>query len=176
MKLLATVSAALLAGAPAHAQTAPAPPPANPCADADHHAFDFWVGRWEVRPYAGGPIVAHSLIESLYGGCAIRENWMPIGKTGGGSLSNYDKGLGSWHQSWIDSTGTRVEFSGRVEGGAMVLTGQWSGVVAGKDGTVRMTYTSEPNGAVRQKGAVSTDNGKSWAPSFDLLYTPAKAV
>jgi hypothetical protein len=38
-----------------------------------------------------------------------------------------------------------------------------------------MTYTPEPNGAVRQKGEVSTDHGKTWSPSFDFLYTPEKA-
>jgi hypothetical protein len=175
MKLPALLLATLVAAAPAHAQTAPAaPPPA--CADPNHHAFDFWVGHWDVRPYAGGPVVAHSLIESLYGGCAIRENWMPIGRTGGGSLSNFDKALGHWHQSWVDSSGTRVEFSGGAEGKAMVLTGLWGGVANGKDGLVRMIYTSEPNGAVRQKGEISTDNGKSWGPSFDLLYTPSPAT
>ncbi len=29
-------------------------------------------------------MVAHSLIEPVYG-CGIRENWMPLGKPGGGS-------------------------------------------------------------------------------------------
>lgn len=171
MKRLALILAALGVTS-AQAQTAPAAtaPPPNPCADANHHAFDFWVGHWDVQPYAGGPVVAHSLIESLYGGCAIRENWMPIGKTGGGSLSNYDKGLGTWHQSWVDSAGSRVEFTGGMQGDAMVLTGLWGGVASGKDGLVRMTYTRE-KGGVRQKGDVSTDNGKTWAPSFDLLYT-----
>ncbi len=170
MKLPMLALAALIA-APVHAQTAPAP---SPCADAQHHAFDFWVGHWDVSPYAGGPVIAHSLIESLYGGCAIRENWLPIGKTGGGSLSNYDATLGSWHQNWIDSTGTRVEFTGGPQGDAMVLTGSWHGVANGKDGDVRMTYTRQPDGTVRQKGEVSTDGGKSWAPSFDLRYTPSK--
>lgn len=172
MKLSAVLVAALIAAAPAHAQTTTAPPP-SPCADANHHAFDFWVGHWDVQPFAGGPVIAHSLIESLYGGCAIRENWMPIGKTGGGSLSNYDRGSGTWHQSWVDSGGSRVEFTGGMQGGAMVLTGMWAGVANGKDGLVRMTYTREKSG-VRQKGDVSTDNGKTWAPSFDLLYLPSK--
>lgn len=163
--------AACLLAMPAQAQTAAIPP--SPCADADHHAFDFWVGRWEVHPYGGGPLVARSLIETRYGGCAIRENWMPLKGTGGGSLSNYNSDTQHWHQSWIDLTGTRVEFSGGIQGGAMVLTGSWRGVANGQDGLVRMTYTREPGGAVRQHGEVSTDAGKTWSPSFDLLYTPA---
>ena len=180
MKLLAPFVAAFLATLPAHAQSSPTPAaapatPAAPCADAEHRAFDFWVGSWDVTPFAGGPLVAHSLIERLYGGCAIRENWMPIGKAGGGSVSNYDAGLGSWHQNWVDSSGTRVEFTGGMEADAMVLTGIWAGVAGGKDGYVRMTYSRQPHGAVRQKGEVSTDNGRTWSPSFDFLYSPSKS-
>ena len=160
-------------------QTAPPPAPAqprpNPCADAAHHAFDFWVGKWDVTPYGGGPLVAHSLIESLYGGCAIRENWMPLKSTGGGSLSNYDAGDGKWHQTWVDSSGTRAVFEGGPVEGGIAITGPWRGSGPnGEPGMVRMTYTREPNGAVRQKGEVSIDGGKSWGPSFDFLYTPAK--
>ena len=166
-------TAALFAALPAAAQTAaPATPAPPPCASADHHAFDFWVGEWDVTPYGGGPLVAHSKIESLYGGCAIRENWMPLKGTGGGSLSNFDSG--GWHQTWVDSSGARVVFEGGYTGNAMVITGNWPGVANGKDGLVRMSYTREPGGAVRQKGDVSTDNGATWSPSFDFLYTPSK--
>ena len=86
--MLPLVLAALLQTAPPPpAVPAPPKPKPNPCAGAAHHAFDFWVGKWDVTPYGGGPLVAHSLIESLYGGCAIRENWMPLKGTGGGSLT-----------------------------------------------------------------------------------------
>ena len=157
------------------AQTAPATSNPPPCASANHHAFDFWSGEWEVRPYAGGPLIAHSRIELLYGGCAVRENWMPLKGTGGGSLSGYDAADGKWHQTWLDSSGTRAVFDGGMQGGAMVLTGAWKGSgPRGEDGLTRMTYTSEPGGAVRQKGDFSADGGKTWVPTFDFLYTRAK--
>lgn len=167
---------AALAVSPAAAQTAPPSAPKPPaCADAGHHAFDFWVGEWDVRPYAGGAIVAHSRIESLYAGCAIRENWMPLGKAGGGSLSLFDAKDGKWHQFWVDSSGSRAVFEGGVKDGAMVLTGEWPGSGPnGEDGLTRMTYTREPAGAVRQKGDFSGDGGKSWTVTFDFLYMPAK--
>ena len=166
------LAALLLQTAPPPAQ--PKPNPA-PCADATHHAFDFWIGKWDVTPYGGGPLVAHSLIESLYGGCAIRENWMPLKGGGGGSLSGYDAGDGKWHQTWVDASGSRALFDGAAVDGAIVLTGPWRGSGPnGEDGVVRMTYTREPAGAVRQKGEVSLDGAASWKPSFDLLYSPAK--
>ncbi|RYD63493.1 MAG: hypothetical protein EOP58_11305 [Sphingomonadales bacterium] len=165
--------ATLIAAASLAAQTASAPTPATaPCASANHRAFDFWIGKWDVTPFAGGPLVAHSRIEGLYDGCAIRENWMPLKGSGGGSLSNYD--AEGWHQTWVDSSGARVLFEGGYQGEAMVLTGHWRGIANGKDGLVRMTYTRQPGGAVRQKGDVSADNGQTWTPSFDFLYSPSQ--
>jgi len=139
---------------------------ASPCAAPEYHQFDFWAGRWDVYN-PKGQMVAHSLIEKVYG-CGIRENWMPIGKPGGGSLSIYvpeDKG---WEQFWIDSQGTRASFKGGWNGSAMVITGKWGGPL------VRMTYSKNADGSVRQFGEQSTDFGKSWKPSFDFTYRPAK--
>ena len=151
----------------------PAPPP--PCATQNHRQFDFWIGKWDVRPNGKPNIVAHSLIERLYDGCAIRENWMPLSASGGGgSLNLFDTHTGTWRQTWVDSSGTRVDFEGGYARDAMVLTGLWRDVLGpGKDGLVRMTYTRQPAGAVRQLGEVSIDGGKTWAPSFDFIYSPA---
>jgi hypothetical protein len=168
--MLATVLAlALSVQAPA-----PAPPPPA-CATAQHRAFDFWVGAWDVYPTGTDRLVAHSLIERRYDGCAIRENWMPLQGQGGGSFSAFRPESGRWRQAWVDSSGAWVEFSGGMEGEAMVLTGPWRGAANGQDGIVRMRYTREAGGAVRQHGEVSTDNGATWAPSFDFTYRPSAA-
>lgn len=171
---------ALAAPAAAAAQTAatpapaPAAAPAPPaCATPEYRQFDFWVGAWDVYPTGKDKLVAHSLIERLYNGCAIRENWMPLGGADGGSLNNYVAGEG-WRQTWLDSSGARVEFRGGWDGKAMVLTGMWAGVLGpGQDALVRMTYTRDAQGWVRQFGEASTDAGKTWAVNFDLTYKPA---
>ncbi len=172
-RVLALSMTALAAGS-AVAQT-PKPPAPPPCAAAEHHQFDFWVGRWDVYPFGKEKLVAHSLIESLYGGCAIRENWMPLTSGGdGGSLSSFVPDEKGWRQTWIDSSGARVDFKGGYAGEAMVLTGFWPDVLGpGKDALIRMTYTRQPGGAVRQLGEASTDEGKTWSPSFDFLYRPS---
>src|SRR5690349_20328962 len=59
--------------------------PANPCAGPEFHQFDFWAGQWDVYGPQGKQ-VANSLIEKVYG-CGVRENWMPFGAAGGGSLN-----------------------------------------------------------------------------------------
>jgi hypothetical protein len=63
------------------------PPPA--CTGPEHNQFDFWVGEWAVTPTGRPNVVATSLIEKLYGGCAVRENWMPSKGTAGGSLNSF---------------------------------------------------------------------------------------
>jgi hypothetical protein len=153
----------------------PAAPPPPACTAPENRQFDFWVGSWDVYPTGGTSLVAHSLIERRYTGCAIRENWMPLHGEGGGSFSAWRPETGHWRQTWVDSMGGWVEFSGGMEGDAMVLTGLWRGAANGRDGLVRMHYTREAGGAVRQRGEISTDNGHSWAPSFDLTYRPAAA-
>jgi hypothetical protein len=164
----------------AAAQAAVPPPPKTGPAGCDtpqSHQFDFWVGSWEVRPRGADVIIAHSLVEKRYSGCAIRENWMPLGREingGGGSLSLYDTRRKQWRQAWVDSTGTRVDLDGGFDGGKMSITGNWDNYVApGKDALVRMQYQLQPNGEVRQWGESSVDGGKSWQPGFDFLYRRA---
>jgi len=158
--------AALIFAGPAAAGQAPAPG-LGPCADEAHHQFDFWSGRWDVYDKAG-KLVAHSLIEPVYG-CGIRENWMPLNNQPGGSLSIYVPKEKRWEQFWIDSSGSRAVFSGGWNGTAMVITGTWGGPL------VRMSYSKNPDGSVRQFGEQSIDEGRTWKPSFDFTYRAAKS-
>ncbi|HEY0628469.1 MAG TPA: hypothetical protein VGD23_03990 [Sphingomicrobium sp.] len=150
---------------------APSPPPPPACTGQEHSQFDFWVGDWTVTPTGKDQPVANSLIEKLYAGCAVRENWMPFKGAGGGSLNNFVDG--KWRQTWVDSANSRVEFEGGLVDGKMVLTGFWKGVNgSGKDALIRMTYSKNADGSVRQHGEQSTDDGKSWSTNFDFTYHP----
>jgi len=166
------IAAALMVIQASAAAAAPAP---APCADAAFRAFDFWVGEWDVYPNGKDTLVAHSRIEKLYAGCAIRENWMPLKGGAGGSLSAFEPATGRWHQTWIGSAPGRVEFDGGLADGRMVLTGWWpkSGP-KGEDGLTRMTYSRQADGAVRQLGEFSGDHGLTWKTTFDFIYRPHK--
>jgi hypothetical protein len=168
----------LVAIALAAMQTAqPAAPPPPTCVTPEHRQFDFWVGYWDVYRTGTDRLVAHSLIERRYAGCAIRENWMPLQGQEGGSFSAWRPDTGQWRQTWVDSSGGWVEFTGGMASDAMELTGNWRGVVTpGQDGLVRMRYTREADGAVRQLGEVSTDGGATWAPNFDFTYRPSAST
>jgi hypothetical protein len=167
---------ALLPLGAAVAQTSPPPaapaPPAG-CDSPESHQFDFWVGSWAVSPTSQpDKHIADSLIEKLYLGCGVRENWMPLKGGGGGSLNIYVPAEKAWRQTWIDSSGSRAEFKGGWTGTAMVLTGVWP-QPGHETQLTRMTYAPAAGGAVRQAGETSDDGGKTWQPSFDFLYRKA---
>ncbi len=166
-----TAFAALLL-AQAAAAEAPATPPTPPCEAEVHRQFDFWIGEWDVFPNAGGDQVATSRIERASNGCAIRETWMPLGGGGGSSLSTYDPQTSTWHQLWVGGQPGRVFFEGGLVDGAMVLTGYWGTDNDGKAQLVRMTYTLNDDGSVRQYGQASSDHGQTWEDNFDLIYRP----
>ena len=156
-----------------------ATPPTIPagCDTPESHQWDFWVGSWEVRPNGVDKVIAHSLVEKRYTGCAIRENWMPLGREvagGGGSLSLYDSKRRQWRQVWIDSSGTRVDLDGGFKDGVITITGDWPNYAGpGKDALVKMRYQLMPSGEVRQWAEQSVDGGKTWQAGFDFLYRRA---
>lgn len=164
--LAAALAAAMALAGAAHAA-------AGGCDSPQSHQFDFWVGRWRVSP-TGQPDrhVADSLIEKLYLGCGVRENWAPLKGAPGGSLNAYVPAERGWRQAWVDGQGSFVQFSGGWNGRAMVLTGRWP--QPGHPGQLtRMTYTKGADGSVRQLGETSDDGGKTWSPGFDFTYRRA---
>ena len=150
----------------------PAPPAAPPTCDTEGHAgFDFWVGEWDVYPNGRDTKVANSKIERKHSGCAVLENWMPLRGQGGTSLNHFDAESGQWYQKWVGSSPGAVEFVGGVTDGKMVLTGNWPQPGAPQT-LIRMSYSKNEDGSVRQHGEASTDHGLSWQTSFDFIYRP----
>lgn len=155
----------LLAIAP---QTTPPAPPKVDCADADHRAFDFWIGDWDV--YSGSSRVAHSRIEKIVG-CAISETYDQTVGPGnkpvdyhGRSISSYVPADKGWRQFYTDNAGAASTLTGGIVGGAMVLLSK-NGPV-----TNRMTVKANPDGSVSQRGEFSSDDGKTWTPAYDFIY------
>ena len=151
--------------------TPPHPAPAPACTSELHGQFDFWVGEWDVEPNGRDTLVAHSRIEKKHGGCAIVETWMPLRGLGGTSLNHVDPQTGIWHQKWVGSAPGAVEFTGGLTDGTMVLTGNWPSPNAPHQ-LIRMSYTPNEDGSVRQHGEASTDHGLTWQTSFDFIYRP----
>ena len=164
-----TVAALIVAATSAAAQR-PAP---SVCSAAAHHQFDFWIGEWSVTERSTGQFAGVSHIEQLYGGCVIRENWASDGFRGG-SLNSYWSSDKQWHQTWMDSAGAFRHFIGGLDGqGRMVITAhQPSPDGSGKIRLIRLTFTPNKDGTVRQYSDYSDDDGANWALRYDYLYRP----
>ncbi len=155
------------------AQTPPPPPPVD-CTDADHSAFNFWLGDWDVSQTGTTTIVARSTISPAAGGCAVEENYhQTVGQGGaaisyrGASFSVFDaRNGGKWRQFYVDSGGSVTVFEGGLQDTAMVLD------APGGPGVIqRMTVAPQADGSVRQWGATSRDAGATWSsPGYDFTY------
>ncbi len=166
---------ALSAVALAVVSLAAAPAPKIPnCSAPQHHQFDFWIGRWDVFDTQTGKPAGKSLIEGLYRGCVLRENWQDE-QLVGGSLNVYDRTDGKWHQMWTDSTGGDRHFTGGLENGKMVMISSFPSTRS--PGTMvlyRMIFTPNKDGTVRQYSDLSSDQGKTWKTNYDLTYRRAR--
>lgn len=146
---------------------------AHPCAaDANFHAFDFWIGEWDVQPTGStrAPIGSGStsIVERQLDGCVIQENWLPKGGVGAGKSFNiYNSVTKQWQQYYVDTLGTITLYTGTFhEDGNLYFEADQFGTSS----RIRMTFFNQGPTQVRQLGHISTDGGKTWAVSFDLTY------
>ena len=163
------IAAIQLYATSADAQSASAAKPPS-CAAAEHHQFDFWIGRFEVRDPSGN-IVGHNRIERAHGGCALIENWTGVSGISGTSINIYDRDHHRWHQTWVDSSGGLLQLDGWRSESAMSLSGSaFDADAANQVALQRITWTPLAGGRVRQLWESSTDGGKTWSVAFDGLY------
>jgi hypothetical protein len=145
---------------------------ARPCAHAaEYRQLDFWVGDWDVT--SSGAVAGESHVEHMLGDCVVYENWTGAAGVTGKSFNLWDSTTKEWRQTWVDSTGTLIEFHGQLVDGNMIYRAQ--GLAPGPDGKLapthqRMTFFDQ-KGTVRQLGETSTDEGRTWTVAYDLLYT-----
>lgn len=144
----------------------------NPCkSKSEFRQFDFWIGDWDVKTPQGLP-AGSSSVQLILGQCIIFENWTGGFGTNGKSFNIFDTNDSKWHQTWVDDKGTFTHYIGGLQDGDIVLIADT--MIGGKKTLAKMTFSRQPNGDVRQHGENSTDEGKTWATSFDLIYSKKK--
>lgn len=167
------------AASAAYADTPQAPPatqapPNFACPSVEYTQFRFWIGEWNVTQTNGGGPAGDSKIELLDHGCVIFENWKSKAGGSGHSLNVYDQADGKWHQTWIDATGNQVHYIGTWTGSKMEFRAEDISTPQKQRVFMTMTFEPRPDGTIRQSGTLSTDGGKTFNPSFDLIYTKKK--
>jgi hypothetical protein len=139
-----------------------------PCDSADHRAFDFWLGEWQVHA-ADGKLAGSNSITQEYGGCVVHERYTTGRGYAGESLNVYDATRKRWHQTWVDSSGMLLLLEGGILDGKMVLEGRTVDA-GGKSTRHRISWTPNADGSVRQWWQ-STDGKGRWTTAFDGKYT-----
>jgi len=138
------------------------------CSTPQHHAFDFWIGDWQVHT-PDGKLVGHNRITREYGTCVIHEHYTTERGYSGESLNIYDATRKVWHQTWVDTDGTLLLLEGEPKQDGMQLSGELIDG-KGKSSKQRITWTHNVDGSVRQQWEVSDEKGV-WSIVFDGKYT-----
>lgn len=140
---------------------------AHPCKlTSDYRQFDYWLGEWDVE--IGGQKLASSSVQLILDECVIFENYTDSRGYAGKSFSIYDATSKKWEQRYVDTTGAFHTWTGGIEDGRMVF--YWKT----PQSLNKMTYEKEAPDRVRQLLFASTDDGKTWQPTYNGLYMRRK--
>jgi hypothetical protein len=133
-------------------------------------AFDFWLGRWEVR-MPDGTLIGKNTITKRDGGCSIQENWEGAGGSTGTSVAFYLPSRDEWRQVWTGSSGTLFDITGKAGNASMHMEGQIEYVETDRVVAFRGTWTEGPDGRVRQRMEEFDLVAQTWIVWFDGFYS-----
>src|SRR5687767_14753328 len=129
-----------------------------------NHEFDFWLGEWSVY---WADKQGTNRVESVLDGAVIQENFDGDGLIGT-SVSVFSREDHRWHQTWVDNTGSYLDFVGEFVNGKMILSR--NGIVEGKPVRQRMVWYDITPNAFLWSWERSDDEGKSWRELWKLEY------
>jgi hypothetical protein len=127
--------------------------------------FDFWLGEWDCAWGEDGK--ATNCIERILDGKIIREDFVAP-DLHGMSFSSYDPERALWCQTWVDSQGSYLDFTGKFEGGRMVLVRD--AVVRGEACKQRMVWYDIQADRFEWNWERSDDGGQTWRTLWQIHY------
>ncbi|MGD2102288.1 MAG: DUF1579 family protein [Acidimicrobiia bacterium] len=150
---------------------------AGPCSSPEARQFDFWLGEWDLTwpaDQSGGNEgeigTGHNEIRRMYGDCVIEENFTTDdGSFRGHSVSVYDERARLWRQTWVDSSGGYLVFTGSFADNVMTLATE---PVERDDETVvqRMVFSEIEEGSLQWAWQGSRDGGATWNDLWNISY------
>jgi hypothetical protein len=134
--------------------------------------FDFWLGEWDCSWTDGDRrCVASNSVYVDLGGKVVVESFdgRPSLDFQGMSFSVYDRAAHCWKQTWVDSEGAYLDFTGGYENGAMEL--RRTGDVEGHPALFRMRWDNIRQDSLDWSWQRSVDGGEAWSTLWELEYT-----
>jgi len=134
--------------------------------------FDFWLGEWDCSWDDGDR--RHVATNSVYldlGDKVVVENFdgRPSLDFQGLSFSVYDRNAGCWKQTWVDSEGSYLDFTGGFENGVMEL--RRDGEVDGAPAIFRMRWENIERESFDWSWQRSDDDGETWTSLWEIEYS-----
>jgi hypothetical protein len=134
--------------------------------------FDFWLGEWDCS--WNDDDHRHVATNSVYldlGGKVVVENFdgRPSLDFQGLSFSVYDRNARCWKQTWVDSEGSYLDFTGSFENGVMEL--RRNGEVDGAAAIFRMRWENIERDSFDWSWQRSDDDGESWTSLWEIEYS-----
>jgi hypothetical protein len=162
---------ALLAAPAAIAQTLPS----YGCDSPESKQLDFWVGDWELTYVSNGTTgKSRNRITKTLDGCAVMEEFSgaPGTKLDGRSYSTFDRLTRRWKQTWVDNTGSYLDFTGGLRDGQMSFTRE-AEATSGKFHQ-RMIWQDVKRDSLKWLWQRSDDGGRTWATQWEIDYHRVK--
>ena len=131
--------------------------------------FDFWLGEWDVRWSEDGS--GSNRVERILDGKVIQESFAST-DLHGISVSSYDHERKLWCQTWVDNSGSYLDFTGQFEDGKMILNRD--AIVKGKACKQRMVWHDIEENRFEWDWERSDDNGRTWRTLWEIHYTRKK--
>ncbi len=144
----------------------------KPCSAPEAAQFDFWVGSWDLSWISaeGKQEKGMNRISKTFGSCVVKEEFTDAkGEFSGMSVSTYIPAAKKWKQTWVDNSGSYLDFAGEFKDGRMVL--ERTAKKNGKEFLQRMQWYNIAATSLDWNWERSDDNGKTWTVIWKIQYT-----
>ena len=130
--------------------------------------FDFWLGEWDLTWGDGGR--GTNVITAVLDQRVIQEQFdgRPATPLQGLSVSTYNMQLGKWQQTWVDNSGSYLDFVGEFAAGKMILSRE--ATLAGEPILQRMVWYNIAEQSLDWNWERSTDGGETWQIMWHIHY------
>ena len=130
--------------------------------------FDFWLSEWDLTWADGGK--GTNCVTAVLDNRVIQEEFdgTPAIPLKGLSVSTYNIGLGKWQQTWVDNSGSYLDFAGGFADGKMTLSRE--AMLEGKRFIQRMVFYNITEQSIDWNWERSEDDGETWQIAWQIHY------
>jgi hypothetical protein len=148
----------------------------RPCAEPDHHRFDFMIGTWHTIDPGNATAAAaegESTVEPMLDGCIVHEH-RSLTRQGkrlfdGDAYWGYDSTTKHWLLFYMDDLSHMQIYEGREEAGHLTFYRERPDP-DGKLILIRIVYAPASTSSYTQAVERSSDHGATWQPGGVTTY------